>query len=84
MDAEFVDVYKATHGVILMFDITKQWYVAAFCNFTMHIAISVPNKTLYKADRAQLFISRLSYIYSLLWSGLDKLLNNFTLILVML
>lgn len=25
LDAEFLNVYKGTHGVILVFDITKQW-----------------------------------------------------------
>lgn len=25
LDAEFLDVYKNCHGVVMMFDITKQW-----------------------------------------------------------
>lgn len=25
LDAEFVDVYKGTHAVIMIYDMTKQW-----------------------------------------------------------
>ena len=29
LDAEFLDVYQSTHGVIFIFDICKKWYVVA-------------------------------------------------------
>jgi hypothetical protein len=25
LDAEFLDVYKGTHGCVMLLDITKQW-----------------------------------------------------------
>lgn len=32
LDAEFLDVYKGTHGVIMMMDLTKNWYMN-YCDF---------------------------------------------------
>ncbi len=31
LDAEFLDVYKGCHGVVLIFDICKQWYGTEGC-----------------------------------------------------
>lgn len=30
LDAEFLDVYKGTHGCVMLLDITKQWYASLF------------------------------------------------------
>ena len=27
LDAEFLNVYQGAHGVVMLFDVTKQWYV---------------------------------------------------------
>ena len=29
LDAEFLNVYQGAHGVVMLFDVTKQWYVYA-------------------------------------------------------
>ena len=42
LDAQFLDVYKQTHGAILIFDITKPWtfdYVEAEVN---RIPVTIP------------------------------------------
>lgn len=35
LDAEFLNVYKGTNGVILMMDITKNWYVRYELEFAL-------------------------------------------------
>jgi len=47
LDADFVDVYKGTHGVIIVFDITKQWFVDKLSSLVslsvlvFHLALTV-------------------------------------------
>jgi len=38
LDATFVDVYKGTHAVIMIYDITKLWYVRHHFPLTYHIS----------------------------------------------
>lgn len=42
LDAEFLDVYKGTHGVILMMDITKQWTYEYICRELEKIPNDLP------------------------------------------
>lgn len=42
LDAEFVDVYKGTHGVILMMDITKNWTFDYVCKELPKIPSDIP------------------------------------------
>lgn len=42
LDAEFLDVYKGTHGVILMLDITKNWTFEYACKELPKIPNDIP------------------------------------------
>lgn len=42
LDAEFLDVYKGTHGVILMLDITKNWTFEYACKELPKIPADIP------------------------------------------
>lgn len=42
LDAEFLDVYKGTHGVILMLDITKNWTFEYACKELPKIPGDIP------------------------------------------
>lgn len=42
LDAEFLDVYKGTHGVILMMDITKNWTFDYVCKELPKIPSDIP------------------------------------------
>lgn len=42
LDAEFLDVYKGTHGVILMVDITKNWTFEYACKELPKIPSDIP------------------------------------------
>lgn len=42
LDAEFLDVYKGTHGVILVLDITKAWTFEYVCRELPKIPADIP------------------------------------------
>lgn len=42
LDAEFLDVYKGTHGVVLMMDITKLWTFDYVCRELPRIPQDIP------------------------------------------
>lgn len=42
LDAEFLDVYKGTHGVILLMDITKSWTFDYVCKELPKIPADIP------------------------------------------
>lgn len=42
LDAEFLDVYKGTHGVVLMMDVTKAWTFEYVCRELPKIPQDIP------------------------------------------
>lgn len=42
LDAEFLDVYKGTHGVVLMMDVTKAWTFEYVCRELPKIPDDIP------------------------------------------
>lgn len=42
LDAEFLDVYKGTHGVVLMMDVTKAWTFEYVCRELPKVPQDIP------------------------------------------
>lgn len=42
LDAEFLDVYKGTHGVVLMMDVTKAWTFEYVCRELPRVPQDIP------------------------------------------
>ena len=46
LDAEFVDVYKGTHGVVFIFDVTKMWTFEYIDRELPKVPAHIPGKCL--------------------------------------
>ena len=48
LDAEFVDVYKGTHGVVFIFDVTKMWTFEYIDREMLKVPAHIPGKETFR------------------------------------